>query len=201
MQSRTSTVSAEDMMDGGKNDRFTPEEVYRLQQGGRAKDAARIDQMFSILHVLADSMKRVDGRKQIIFFSHGFDVMVDDTVVLKPLADAMDALRRSDCVLHAVDIAGLREGRPNVNPHWGNAAQEALFTMASETGGQFVANSNDFTGQLDRVLEATRVVYVLTFGLPASRHPGRYHPLKVTVAREGARVFARQGYEEPGPPN
>jgi VWFA-related protein len=201
MQTRTATISEEDVMNGGTKGRFTAEEVYRLQQSGRARDAARIDQTFAVLHLLADSMKRVDGRKQIIFFSHGFDVMVDDTVVLKPLADAMDALRRSDCVLHAVDIAGLREGRPNVNPQWGNGTQEALFTMASETGGQFVANSNDFTGQLDRVLDATRVVYVLTFGLPASRHPGRYHPLKVTVAREGVRVFARQGYEEPGPPN
>jgi VWFA-related protein len=200
IQTRTATISADDVMDGGKNDRFTAEEVYRLQQSGRAKDAARIDQMFSVLHLLADSMKRVDGRKQIIFFSHGFDVMVDDTVVLKPLADAMDALRRSDCVLHAVDIAGLREGRPNVNRAWGNTTQEALFTMASETGGQFVADSNDFSGQLDRVLQATQVVYVLTFPSSVARNPGRYHRLEVTCARAGVRVFARPGYEEPGPP-
>jgi len=201
VQGRASTVSDQDLMDGGKNGRFTAEEAYRLQQGGRAKEAARIDQMFAVLHMLADSMKRVDGRKQIIFFSHGFDVMVDDTVVLKPLADAMDALRRSDCVLHAVDIAGLREGRPYVNRQWGNSTQEALFTMASETGGQFVANSNDFTGQLDRVLEATRVVYVLTFPSSTAGKPGRYHPLKVTCARDGVRVFARPGYEDPRPPN
>jgi len=201
MHSRTVTISAEDDLDAGKNSKFSADEIFRLQQGGRAKDAARIDQMISVLSMLAEAMKRVDGRKQIIFFSHGFDAMVDDTVVLKPLADAMDALRRSDCVLHAVDIAGLREGRPDVNRRWGNTTQEALFTMASETGGQFVANSNDFTGQLDRVLEATRVVYVLTFPSSAAGSPGRYHRLHVTAARSGVRVFARPGYEEPRSPN
>ncbi len=197
MQGRTVTISAEDDAGTGKYSQFSPDEIYRMQQGGRAKDAARIDQMLAVLKILAERMKRVDGRKQIIFFSHGFDTMVDDTVVLKPLAETMDALRRSDCVLHAVDIAGLREGRPGENPKWGNTSQEALFTMASETGGQFVADSNDFTDQLGRVLEATRVVYVLTFPSRAARSPGRYHRLEVTVARAGVRVFARPGYEEP----
>jgi hypothetical protein len=72
--------------------------------------------------------------------------------------------------------------------------------MASETGGQFVADSNDFSGQLDRVLQATQVVYVLTFPSSVARNPGRYHRLEVTCARAGVRVFARPGYEEPGPP-
>lgn len=192
----TITMSAEDLPDTGKG-AFTGEEIDWMQRPGRAKDAARIDELIGVLRNLAEVLKKVDGRKQILFFSHGFDFMADDSAVLHPLNEAMDALRRADCVLHAVDIAGLREGRRGVNPNWGNTTQEVLYDMASETSGQFVANSNDFTGQIDRVLDATRLVYVLSLPARAAGHPGRYHRLEVKVARAGVRVFARPGYEEP----
>jgi VWFA-related protein len=192
----TETIS-EDQNPGGKFSAFSGREMEWLRRPGRALDAKRMEQLITALGGLAKAFKKVDGRKQIVFFSHGFDMMVDDSAVLGPLKNALDELRRSDCVLHAVDIAGLREGRQEGDSRWGNTTQEVLYTMASETSGQFVANSNDFSGQLARVLDATRVVYVLSFPARPRGHPGRYHRLEVNVSRRGARVFARPGYEEP----
>ncbi len=196
MKTRTVTISPEDAPDVGRG-QFTADELAWLQRPGRAKDAARIGKMILVLQKLAETLKSIDGRKQILLFSHGFDVMTDDTALLEPLNMALDALRRSDCIVHAVDIAGLRDGMQGSNSKWGTTSQEVLFTMASETSGQFVANSNDFTSQLGRILDATRLVYVLSLPARPSGHPGRFHTLKVKVARGGARVFARPGYEEP----
>jgi VWFA-related protein len=193
----TMTISDE-ATEGGRLQAFSGSEVDWLRRPGRALDAGRMEQIIGTLERLAAAFKKVDGRKQIIFFSHGFDMMVDDSSVLHSLEKALDALRRSDCVLNAVDVAGVREGRPDVNSRWGNSAREVLSTMASETSGQFVANSNDFTGQLNRVLDATRVVYLLSFPARSAGHPGAYHRLEVKVNRSGVRVFARPGYEEPG---
>jgi VWFA-related protein len=155
-----------------------------------------MQQLIETLGRLARAFKKIDGRKQIIFFSHGFDMMVNGTSVLGPLKSALDDLKRSDCVLHAVDVAGLREAAEGTTAQMGSA-QDVLYTMASETSGQFVANSNDFSGQLQRVLDATRVVYVLSFPARPRGHPGKFHRLEVKVSRSGVRVFARPGYEEP----
>ncbi len=192
----TVMISDEENTQGSKGGAFTGSEMRLMQQSGHALDAKRMQQLIETLGRLARVLKNVDGRKQIIFFSHGFDMMVNGTSVLGPLKSALDDLKRSDCVLHAVDVAGLREAADGTTAQMGGS-QDVLYTMASETSGQFVANSNDFSGQLQRVLDATRVVYVLSFPAKPRGHPGKFHRLEVRVARKGVRVFARPGYEEP----
>lgn len=192
----TVTISDEENTQGSKGSAFSGLEMRLMQQSGHALDAKRMQQLIETLGRLARAFKKIDGRKQIIFFSRGFDMMVNGTSVLGPLKNALEDLKRSDCVLHAVDVAGLREAAEGTTAQMGSA-QDVLYTMAAETSGQFVANSNDFSGQLQRVLDATRVVYVLSLPAKAHGHPGKYHRLDVKVARNGVRVFARPGYEEP----
>jgi len=192
----STVMISEDENTAGKGGAFTGTEMQLMQQAGNALDAKRMQQLIETLGRLARTFRKIDGRKQIVFFSHGFDMMVNGTSVLGPLESALDELKRSDCVLHAVDVAGLREAAEGMSAQMGSA-QDVLYTMASETSGQFVANANDFTGQIQRVLDATRLVYVLSFPAKPRGHPGKYHRLEVKVARSGVRVFARPGYEEP----
>jgi VWFA-related protein len=191
----TVTISDDQNAAGRKGSAFTAAEMDLMRQSGRALDAKRMTQLIQTLGRLAHTFKKIDGRKQIVFFSHGFDMMVNGTSVLAPLKSALDELKRSDCVLHAVDTAGIREADDGSMAQMGST-QDVLYTMASETGGQLVANSNNFTGQLQRVLDATQVVYLLSFPSRPAGHPGKYHRLEVNVARKGVRVFARPGYEE-----
>ena len=116
------------------------------------------------LSQVARSLDAVQGRKQVIFFSEGFDnrlfigrdttdpdaladndrvvfgqsYFVDNdqrygnTGVQENLRRMLEVFRRSDCVIHAVDIGGLRAGadqqaRPN--------GEAGLFYIANETGG------------------------------------------------------------------
>lgn len=184
---------------GSRRGQYTGEEIDRLNQPGRAHDAERIGRLLEALIAVAQSLKAVDGRKQVILFSHGFDVMVDDTSLLRELDGVLQEFRADDCVLHSVDLAGISARDSEVNSRWGNSDKEVLFTLAKETGGHLMENSNDFAGQLDRILEATSVVYVLGFKPEATGHPGRFHKLEVKSLRKGVRVFARSGYTEPKP--
>lgn len=104
--------------------------------------------------------------------------------------------RRSDVVLHAVDILGLRVN----NDARGGArfnSNEGLFLLAGSTGGTVFRNSNDISGQFEKLTRQHDVVYVLGFRAPAGK-AGQFHELKVRINVPGARVQHRGGYYDPG---
>jgi hypothetical protein len=108
-----------------------------------------------------------------------------------------DAFRKADVVLHAVDIQGVRvqndvRGGATFNSNGG------LFLLADSTGGSVFRNSNDISGEFDRLTRQHEVVYVLGFHVPVSR-AGQFHGLKVKLVNvPGARVQHRGGYYDPG---
>jgi len=110
--------------------------------------------------------------------------------------------KRADCVIEAVDIAGLqargdatddnREARPN--------GEEELFEMAHETGGELLKDTNDFRAQLDRILSRSTVTYLLTFERSDLKSDGAFRRLEVKAkVPSGARLSYRAGYYAPRP--
>ena len=109
-----------------------------------------------------------------------------------------ELFRRSDVVLHAFDIKGLRA---NVDARQGLRASshEALFLLSKPTGGQVFKNSNDLAENFDAMLRQQEVVYILGFQPQGTAKPGTFHDLKIRLrgAPAGARVIHRPGYYEP----
>ncbi len=107
-----------------------------------------------------------------------------------------EAARRSDVILDAVDIHGLRS---DIDARKGvvQKSNEGLHLLAGSTGGYVFQNSNDLSSDFGRVLKAQEFVYVLGFQTTADQ-PGKFHALKVRVNVPGARVTARTGYYEGG---
>jgi VWFA-related protein len=106
--------------------------------------------------------------------------------------------RRSDVVLHAIDIKGLR-GSSDVTTADGTAGKsnEGLFLITAPTGGTVFKNGNDLKANFGRLLKQQEVVYVLGFQSRASGKPGKFHALKVKVVNARAdKVTARAGYYE-----
>jgi VWFA-related protein len=113
------------------------------------------------------------------------------------LAEAFDVFNRSDAVLHTVDISGLRaEG--DVTEKAGSG-KDALYTMAAQTGGEFIRNANQLQEGLNRVIERTGLIYLLSYQPKKLSRPGQFHKVRVRVKTSGARVSARSGYYEPRP--
>jgi VWFA-related protein len=107
-----------------------------------------------------------------------------------------EAARRSDVILDAVDIHGLRS---DIDARKGNSpkSNEGLHLLAGSTGGTVIQNSNDLSSDFGRVLKSQEFVYILGFQTTADQ-PGKFHALKVRVNVPGARVTARTGYYEGG---
>jgi VWFA-related protein len=194
---------------------------------------------------LAQMLRGLPGRKQVVYFSEGFnsalltggdsgggnpgslgvgtdaaaqtqDALQQDRAnqdfylsdseqkfgsshAVNALERMLEEFRRSDCVIQAVDIGGLRAGAEQ-GPGARNGGQETLLTMAKDTGGELVQNSNDLAGAMGGILDRTSVTYVLSFQ-PEKGKPGEYHKLQVELknAPRGTRVSYRPGYFSPKP--
>ena len=108
-----------------------------------------------------------------------------------------DVCKRSDVVLHAIDIRGTRV-QNSVESGSTESSNEALHALAAPTGGTVFQNTNDLTAQFNRMLHQQEVVYVLGINAPAS-DPGKFHSLKVKLVNvPGAKIAHRSGYYEAG---
>jgi VWFA-related protein len=112
------------------------------------------------------------------------------------LARMIQTLRRSDTVLDAIDIRGLRTDVDASQGLQRSSAVESLYLLTRDTGGEVFRNANDLSESFTRMLKQQEVTYILAFSAPTSS-PGRFHDLKVKVRTPGAVVLNRTGYYEP----
>ncbi|HTY41864.1 MAG TPA: VWA domain-containing protein, partial [Thermoanaerobaculia bacterium] len=184
----------------------------------------RVRQLFGSFRELSQALDAVEGRKDVIYLSEGFrgrfligtsdtederqyliqgevwkvdsDKRYGSTPLRNELGEVGRLFRRSDCVIHAVDIAGIRaEGEREEGVSVGlREPENALYEIAESTGGEVFKNANDFGEELGRIVRETSLVYVLAFRPDRAGTDGRFHELKVKVSTPGARVLARAGY-------
>lgn len=184
----------------------------------------RVTSLMQSFGGLARALDSVQGRKDVIYMSEGFESRLlvgtretdqeRDWIVsgeqwkvdqekrfgnthLQQQVGWMSGLfRRSDCVVHAVDIAGLAKETEAGSEATAVRGENALFEIANGTGGEVFRNDNDFRAQLERLTTSTSLVYVLAFRPERAGGEDRFHELKVKVRAPGARVSARAGYYE-----
>jgi VWFA-related protein len=113
----------------------------------------------------------------------------------RQLSGLTEVLRRADCVVYPIDIAGLRESGAGPLGQSGRG-EDFLFALASGTGGELLQNGNDLNEQIARIAERTSLIYVLTYRPASESREGAYHALRVRTRVKGARVSARAGYYE-----
>ncbi|MEO8190877.1 MAG: VWA domain-containing protein [Acidobacteriota bacterium] len=127
------------------------------------------------------------------FWTFDVDRRFADGPLHRDLSDTIGIFRRSDCVVYAIDIAGLTSDADTTLGGAGRG-EESLFALAHGTGGEVIKNANDLSAQLKRIAERTSLTYVLAFQAPHSGQEGHFHSLKVRVLRKGTKVSARSGY-------
>ena len=192
----------------------------RVDEYARGRVAA-LTQSFGSL---ARALDAVQGRKDVIYLSEGFESRLltgmretdqerewlvtgeqwkvdqerrfGNSHLQSQVGLMTNLFRRSDCVVHAVDIAGLAQKEDLGTAAPAVRGENALFEIADATGGEVFRNANDFSGQLDRLIARTSLVYVLAFQPRKTGEPDKFHDIKVKVHVPGARISARAGYYE-----
>lgn len=115
------------------------------------------------------------------------------------LANMAQLFRRSDVVLHSIDLKGLASSSDARKGSDRRRSDDALFLMSEPTGGEVFRNANDIAGSFSKLLKQQEVVYIIGFQTMADE-PGKFHDLKVKVKvidQPRLRVTHRAGYYEP----
>ncbi|HEV2845182.1 MAG TPA: VWA domain-containing protein, partial [Thermoanaerobaculia bacterium] len=126
------------------------------------------------------------------------DKRYGNTKASADLDKMIEALRRADCVVQAVDIGGVRASADDLRAARSKGA-DGLFMVANSTGGELYQNFNDLSAAMEKMLERTSVTYVLSIQ-PDVKNDGEYHKIRVALKGDrGARVVYRAGYYAPRP--
>jgi len=119
--------------------------------------------------------------------------------------DIMDQANRGNSTFYPIDPRGLAVFDtpigpteeylpPNMDAASLKTRQEALRTLASNTDGIAVMDSNDLNAGLKRISDDLTSYYLLGYYSTNAKLDGKFRSLKVRVKQPGVQIRARRGY-------
>jgi VWFA-related protein len=187
----------------------TPLPVCRGMVIARAEqvDARRRNRSRDVLAAIdraVFTLTGVRGRKALLLLTEGF--LNDPDLALKQ--EVAGRCREASIAVYSLDVRGLMTGlaaaaaisAPNTAEMGTMQAEQidaqaaGTVSLAEDTGGFAVRNTNDLGGGAVQVAEESRVYYLLGYAPPEGKGARDWRKLKVEVARPGLRVRARKGY-------
>jgi VWFA-related protein len=178
-------------------------EVYNLS-------ASRNRTTLRLLKRVLESLSPVPGRKSVLLVSQGFVHEPE----LREMKDAVRASLGANAPVYFINTRGLMAlpgemtaatGRPievqDTLQTFANPQREAegAESVALDTGGFAVRNTNDLTRGLLQVSRESRSYYLLGYRPADPKADGRFRRIEVRLRgkREGLTVKARRGYYAP----
>ena len=148
------------------------------------------------------------GRKGLILVSEGFiyDPNLDE------FKRVTQASRRSNVAMYFLDTRGLGGLPSYTSAEFGPAidtqdigaafmesieASEGAESLAADTGGFSVKNTNDLLGGIKRIADESQSYYLVGYNSSNTARDGRFRKIQVKVAGKGLKVRARKGYYAP----
>ena len=146
------------------------------------------------------------GRKVLIYVGSSPDLPLapdaDDPISV--VTDMFRMLQRANVEINAFDVAGLPTFAPNATDRTvleaakrtslARAAQDNLRTLADNTGGRAIVNTNAPDTAVADVFRRNSAYYLIGFQSSDSRLDGRFRKIEVRVNRPDVEVRTRSGY-------
>ena len=173
------------------------------------------DRRLQALRAVIDSLAQVQQKKSLVYFSSGMDQTgMDNRVAMRAV---VDRAVRTNMSIYAADMRGLQAivpgGAASQASTRGQSAfsgrgvsrafeamsssQDALTSLAEDTGGRAFYDQNDFGSVFDRVIADTSAYYVLGFSSSNMDRDGRFRRIRIQLKRTDIKLEYRVGYYAP----
>jgi VWFA-related protein len=178
-----------------------------------------VNTLASLLNTVRGTAQ-LPGRKLLFFISDGFMVEDRGNELRDWMRRVTDAAARAGVVIYSLDAEGLRTSMPDAsNPNGfdpsgrlsmtdfseGSLLQSPLYTLALDTGGRAIVNTNALGHAVAGALKETSVYYLLAWKPEAAAVGGgapKYRKVEVAVrGRPELRVIVRRGFFDRPPPD
>jgi VWFA-related protein len=173
------------------------------------------DRKLSAIEAAGKMFRDLPQKKFLVHFSSGISTTGIENQ--SQLRATIDALNQSNTSLYAVDARGLIAAPPGGDASKGSApgaanynggairdqfasiatSQETLTSLALDTGGKALLDTNDLGQVFQAVRKDSDSYYMLGYNSSNSKRDGRYRRIKVVVNVPGARLKYRPGYYAP----
>jgi VWFA-related protein len=184
-------------------------------------DQGRIIDTLEALEAIANHVKGMPGRKNLLWLSAAFPLTVGTAQrIIAPtagysgppdtyrafgpeMARAMAALNDANVSVYPIDARGLSKASGTIDPnlkvmHDPGININTMTQIADATGGKAYYNRNDLDRGVRLALDDTREVYVMTYYPKDIAENGAYHQIRVRSTRPGVQLRFRRGYYATG---
>ena len=164
----------------------SPSALSALPAGKELERSSR--DIYQALRLVADAVKGVPGRKNLIFVGRGFGDIGShgnyrpEHFKLDPM---LQALNDANVAVYALDVAP-----PGVTYN----LQIALRDLAAATGGRFYYDRTSFTPALEQISDLTSGYYLLSYQSRRPADAAGYQRVTVATRNPEFRIQARDGY-------
>jgi len=147
------------------------------------------------LRAVVRDLTPVPGRKLVVFLSDGIDANLGrfgyiDAVVRQPLEDIVEAANRGSVVVYTADASGVPAPFSDAWSPWRRHAEQLpLRTLAEETGGSFIHNTDIGRG-VRQSLDREAGYYVLEYGAAVPKDKAQQ--IHIKVKKPGVKVRTRK---------
>jgi VWFA-related protein len=197
-------VEAEDIAIRGAIDPFVDNKAAETYLAARTRNRVTFGAIERVMAPLAETR----DRKAVLLVSEGFVYDPNETGHRR----VVEAARRANAALYFIDTRGLadlpgiygvqfgeRIDEKDVLAAIADTTQDAegAATLARDTGGFSVAQTNDLETGIVRIARESRSFYLLGYSPGNVPRDGRFRKIEVKVRRKDAVVRARRGYFAP----
>ena len=122
--------------------------------------------------------------------------------LLNELSRVFQTVNTQNTSIYSVDPRGLAAFEYSINEGVGLTADSAglrssldtLHVLSNNTDGRAIVNRNDLAAGMKQIMRDSSGYYLLGYTSSSAPTDGRFHEIKVNVARRGVQVRARKGY-------
>ena len=166
-----------------------PSILRNIDPGAMISDTGTV---YEGLTVLAESLRDLRGRKNLVLFSAGIHepgetirdgILLNTSRYYEPMVQALNA---SNVTVYAANLVPA----PNSAPVF----HQTLERMTSDTNGEYFRYAVSFDPILEQVEKATGGYYLITYRTRKPKGTSGFQKVQVTVPNPEFRVKARPGY-------